>query len=178
MQIEIKKGVNHFMTDQQPTNPFPMVGMIVRLSVAILVGVVFLVGLHYACGVEALYGIGLLAGLLWVAMLAGLIVISREAKLGPWRLAQASIVVSIPRVFVCLLAVVINVKFFGMHPLWAVIDLSVLYFAVLSVEVFLIWNYVMKHKWPQTELAPKDGPKPDAQLTKFKESNHTEVRFL
>jgi hypothetical protein len=97
--------------------------------------------------VDALHGTGLTAGMLWVAMVLGLIIISHFAKYGPWRLTQAALVASGPRLVVCLIAVALNVKVLKLDPVWTVIDLCVLYFGLLAVETFMVWHYVTHHNW-------------------------------
>ena len=93
------------MTESQSSNPFPVISMLVKLSATILVCSLILVGLHLAFSVGALQGIGVTVGLLWVAMVLGLMIISHFAKFGPWRLTQATLVAAGPRLVVCLVAV-------------------------------------------------------------------------
>ncbi|MAX24465.1 MAG: hypothetical protein CMJ19_08170 [Phycisphaeraceae bacterium] len=148
------------MTESQSSNPFPVISMLVKLSATILVCSLILVGLHLAFSVGALQGIGVTVGLLWVAMVLGLMIISHFAKFGPWRLTQATLVAAGPRLVVCLVAVALNIKVLKIDPLWTVIDLCVLYFGLLAVETYLVWHYVTHHNWTDENAKPADthGP--------------------
>jgi hypothetical protein len=135
------------MNDKLLANPFPVIGMLIRLSALIFLTSLVLVGLHLLCDAGSLVSIALIASLLWVSMLMGLLIIQAFAKLGPWKLVMASIVAAAPRLVVCLVGLVISIKVYHVSEVWALTDLAGLYLSLLAVETYLIWRYINQTQW-------------------------------
>ena len=135
------------MNDKTLTNPFPVIGMLVRLSALIAVVSLLLLALHRVFAAPTLISIPILAGLLWISMCVGLMIIASFAKLGPWKLVMASLVAAAPRLVVCLVGLVICIKVYHVSEVGALIDLAGLYSSLLAVETYLIWRFINQTKW-------------------------------
>lgn len=141
------------MNEKTLANPFPVIGMLVRLSALIAFVSLLLIVIHRIFAAPTLIGIPILGGLLWVSMSVGLMIIASFAKLGPWKLVMASLVAAAPRLVVCLVGLVICIKVYHVSEVWALIDLAGLYSSLLAFETYLIWRFVNQTKWGDVDHA-------------------------
>lgn len=138
------------MNDKTLTNPFPVIGMLIRLSALIFTTSLLLMGLHLLFDV-ALISIFLLAGLLWTSMVVSLMIIRAFARLGPWKVVVASLIAAAPRLMACLIGLVICIKVYQVPEAWALIDMGILYSLLLMVETYMLWRFINQTQWNESD---------------------------